>query len=534
MRSSLRWITRLVIAAAGCSLLATPLAVPPSSADISVQATGSTGPKPGGAQRDRLAAPVRVAEPDKTLGSGWRQSRDRAITAATDIDGVNILVADSSDAYAWRTAAVLAEPGVPAESWIGNQCSMDGSHVAVAYAPRSFTNKPDLMQGGGFAAIVNVETREVLKLTFNVTLASFSPGCNPQTRSATFTAYRGMDDLNGVKTRMVTVGVDGDTNADVAVDGQITSAVPVDGGVIGAKQDAIVRIDRAGQIADLTDAAGTPSDLRPAKGGGVAYLERISNNTTRATIWNRGNGARVMAKARLGDLSLEQGAEAIFLTGTPSGVPAVTGSGITVLDAPVDADISSRGRLATTAVLTPGVRTGLARIANAGKGATQDSITKDTPSARGDRLDSKPDEAGSPTVTAVATSTGTAVTLSVQDSGMSASASRLSPSLNGRFAGQRTSAVSHDPTDPERWCAVSRNDINMQALQPTPNQIEWAVDMAVRGELRGSRVRQGGYRGQTGLASVDPQALFPAPTLTGGYVNGRVPANVLLGVLAQE
>ncbi|MCK7623472.1 hypothetical protein MUU72_10260 [Streptomyces sp. RS10V-4] len=94
-----------------------------------------------------------------------------------------------------------------------------------------------------------------------------------------------------------------------------------------------------------------------------------------------------------------------------------------------------------------------------------------------------------------------------------------------------TADVSHDPRDTDRWCSISRNDMSVQALQPTPNQVEWAVDMAVRGELRGKWIRQGDYRAQTGLGSIDPQGLFPLPKLNGG---GRIPANVLLGILAQE
>jgi hypothetical protein len=52
-------------------------------------------------------APGGVADPDRKLGRGWRTSADRAVTSAADSDGLHVLVADSKDAYAWRTAAVL-------------------------------------------------------------------------------------------------------------------------------------------------------------------------------------------------------------------------------------------------------------------------------------------------------------------------------------------------------------------------------------------------------------------------------------------
>ncbi|WP_205530675.1 hypothetical protein [Streptomyces sp. MBT27] len=108
--------------------------------------------------------PGQVEDPGKKLGQDWKSSPDRAVTAAANRDGLDVLVADSSDAYAWKTAATLSEPGMSADSWIGNQCLMDHEHAAVVYAPRSFTNKPDLMQGGAFTAIVNLTTGHVTKL----------------------------------------------------------------------------------------------------------------------------------------------------------------------------------------------------------------------------------------------------------------------------------------------------------------------------------------------------------------------------------
>jgi hypothetical protein len=55
--------------------------------------------------------------------------------------------------------------------------------------------------------------------------------------------------------------------------------------------------------------------------------------------------------------------------------------------------------------------------------------------------------------------------------------------------------------------------------------------MAVRGKLHANYLTQGGWRSQTGLSTVDPQDMFPMPTLTGG---GHIPAQIELGILAQE
>ncbi|MFE7935572.1 hypothetical protein ACFU6S_44000, partial [Streptomyces sp. NPDC057456] len=82
---------------------------------------------------------AQVTDAGKKLGNDWKTSPDRAVTTAADSGGLKILVADSKDAYAWRTLATLAEPGMPADTWIGNACVMDREHVAAVYAPRTFS-----------------------------------------------------------------------------------------------------------------------------------------------------------------------------------------------------------------------------------------------------------------------------------------------------------------------------------------------------------------------------------------------------------
>ncbi|MFE6688565.1 hypothetical protein ACFVFQ_19100 [Streptomyces sp. NPDC057743] len=180
---------RVPVASLAATVLLTgliPASATPAFADTKPQPSPTPSAQP-------TPPPTRVTDPDKKLGKGWNTSPDRVVTAAADVDGLKILVADSSKAYEWKTAATLSEPGMPADSWIGNQCAMDADHVAAVYAPRTFTNKPDLMQGGAFAAIVTVKTGAVTKLPFTASLASFDPTCNPATHTAAFTAFRGMN-----------------------------------------------------------------------------------------------------------------------------------------------------------------------------------------------------------------------------------------------------------------------------------------------------------------------------------------------------
>lgn len=494
------------------------------------------------AQGHSKPAPTgRVTDPDKKLGRGWKTSKDRAVTAAADSHGLKVLVADSSEAYAWNTVASLSEPGMPADSWIGNQCVIDHDHAAVVYAPRTFTNKPDLMQGGAFAAIVNLGSGDVKKLPFTASLAYFDPSCNPQTHTVAFTAFRDMNDPAATRTRVVTVDAAGKLLRESTTKGEITSAVPVENGAVGAMGRHLVHLDPKGKVTDLLAAGGVPFDIHPVTGGKIAFVERNGIQRARARVWSSQGKANVVASGTLGDLELARGgSSSVFLLGHPTGATYLSGSDITRINAPVDTDVSSLGRLAVNPVLTPGLRAGLDRIRNAGKGFTKDEPAPQPPAPSPDSLKT------TETLTVTSTATGTGTQLSQQVTRTAALAGdQLSPVLAARAAissgrgkpsqpartAAVTSIVSHDPTDPDRWCSVSRNDVGAQALQPTSNQVEWAVDMAVRGNLHANYIRQGGYRDQAGLGTIDPQGLFPPPTLTGG---GRIPANVMLGIMAQE
>ncbi|MHC5902901.1 SGNH/GDSL hydrolase family protein [Streptomyces sp. S6] len=450
------------------------------------------------------------------------------MTTAADTGGVKVLVADSKDAYTWRTVATLAEPGMPADSWIGNSCVMDRDHAAVVYAPRTFTNKPDLMQGGAFTAVVDLRSGRVTKLPFTSSLAYFDPSCNPGTRTAAFTAFR--DD----KTRLVTVDTSGRTASDTTVTGQVTSAVPVKDGLVGAHGGHLVHVAPAdGKLQKLAATNGVPFDIRPTAKG-IAFLDH-SGSTAHAKLW-KGRGTPVtLASGKLGDLALEQGTEGrAFLTGDAENTK-LDDTAVARLDVPAGTDVSTHGRLAVDPVLMPGVRAGLDRIGNAGKG-----FTKAEPSPRTRPSQDPTDEDAAPlTITGTATATGEKITETVADPTGDTGRESFSPSLrqsdratsgrNGRAV--RVDERENNPVDTDRWCSVPRNDVKALALQPTSNQVEWAVDMAIRGELRAKWIKQGDWRSQTGLGTVDPQGLFPPPTLKGG---GRIPAQVLLGVLAQE
>ncbi|MFF4501593.1 Tat pathway signal protein [Streptomyces sp. NPDC001401] len=453
------------------------------------------------------------------------------MTTAADSDGLHLLVADSKNAYAWKTVTVLSEPQLPADTWIGNSCVMDDHHAAIAYAPRTFTNKPDLMMGGAFTAIVNLDDGSVTKLPFTASLAYFDPTCNPATHTAVFTALR------DTKTRLVTVNAKGATVADTTANGEITSAVPTKDGVIAAAGNRLVHVDRKGKTAKLIATKHAPYGIRVSGDGTVSYIDRTGNTDANVQTYTHGKKTTV-ASGRLTAMNLRQGIDGtVYLAGKASRGKDFAASGIKALDVSPDADLSTRGRMAIDPVVSPAVQAGIDNITDAGRGftktATREPAAQTTPGRISHAL----------TITGTVPGTGKHTKQKVAEPGTTAGGGP-SPALTGSSKPQTSTmsllttstdstSIEHDPVDPDRWCSVPRNDVDTQALQPTPNQVEWAVDMAIRGNLHSGYLTQGGWRSQTGISTIDPQGLFPVPQLNTGS-GQRIPAQVELGILAQE
>src|SRR5207244_4813916 len=72
--------------------------------------------------------------------------------------------------------------------------------------------------------------------------------------------------------------------------------------------------------------------------------------------------------------------------------------------------------------------------------------------------------------------------------------------------------------------------ICVQVYQPKPKQVEWAVDMAVKGHLEITRPANWH---SNGIGAYSPQAMFPQVSLK-NTTNGQVPAQVMLGILGQR
>ncbi|MFF1839867.1 NocE [Streptomyces sp. NPDC058231] len=508
---------------------------PPSAAQgWSEPSARDTGKK---AENESLSVPAE--ERRSVLGSDFSTSSDRALTTSGDGTGFHLFVADEKNGYEWKAAASLSEPGFETDTWIGNACVTEsGNYAAVAYAPRTFTNKTQLMSRGAFTAVVDLKSGKITKLPLQATLGYFSPGCG-HGDDAVFTALT--DDASKKnQTRLRTVdATTGRLGAKQTVAGQITSAIPTRHGIVAASGRHIVTV-RNNRAKAVADTAAWPFQLKADADGGVTYIDRgpksgrarVAGDDT-AAVARLGETALKSAKPHARPTVLARGKLTKFdLAATPAGQVYITGSAesaSTVPGLPVhnpggiakDARMSSRGTAAVVSRWADG------KDSRIGAGDALDARTVRTTikvldTGRSAVLDAPPLRAPLGGESGLRAGTATSPVLKAQAAPATAKA------LRGVAAASGT-------VEDDRYCSVARNDPKKQAFQPTPRQIEWAVDQAVVGQLNKGATRSSNWK-NTGMAGYAPQALFPLLALSGGsgQSDWHVPAQVMLGITAQE
>lgn len=500
-------------------LVSTWIAVPaPARPDLprAVAAEGSADEHPGTASDQTDALP-----------RDWSRSTDILWTVRGDVTGLHLLVAEQRTAYTWRTVATLSEPGLEADSWIGNACLTEsGRRAVVTYAPRAFVNDGAQMLRGGFNAVVDLRTGAVDKLAVRSTLAYFSPGCGAG-EQAVVTQMRLPEESGAARTRLHVVNAARATvTTTLERAGQLTSALPTDIGVVAARGRQVVRVQRGGPDEVITTARSVPGHLSVDRSGGLAYLSgtRTSNGVSRLDLPSaltpsgriRPVRPETLASARGRWLGLEQGSNgSVFVVGRGSKGRRDLGHGIEELPAQLGSEVSSTGDV----IIEPQTR----EAPNSRKEANADGTYEDAEAVDGYDF-------GEPVPVELQTrvlSSGERIDFSVRPGQEVASGY-----LGGQQAAPAQAAVALSPVtgtvDTDRWCSVPRNDPKTQVYQPTPRQVEWAADQAVVGNLM--TARPANWK-KSGLASWTPQKYFPLPALLGG---GRIPVQILLGILAQE
>ncbi|WP_213012958.1 SGNH/GDSL hydrolase family protein [Paractinoplanes toevensis] len=449
-------------------------------AALSVPQSAAAAPSPP-------PAPSVLPDPARVLPSGWQSAKDRATVVDGTMDGLNVLVAEESAGYRWRTAATLSEPGYDADQWIGQACvTGDGNRAVVVYAPRTFTNRESGMAGGGFTAVVDLRSGAIRKLPVRSTLAYHSPGCGTGSQVAIST-----QDQGGSTVRLIDAAT-GAVTSTYAASGQVTSAVPYDGGTVGVLGRSIVRLGRTG-VTVLATEDGQPFRLHPDTSGGLAYEVAAGDQ---ARVYRLARGKRKsLGSGRLDRLQLTGSAGRVFVLGPDRAKVGTTGlTGWQSIDAPVNAQVSTTGTLA---------------------------VTSSAPAAA-------PGSAAPVTINARLSHSAEKVSFEVRPADATASGSSASPALATAAAAL---APGNDPTDPDRGCSMARNNPAQQAYQATSAQVEWAADLAVKGSLTTTRPANWNNAGNSPYQIQGDNGLFKLHTLAGG---GQVPAQVLLGALAQE
>ncbi|WP_405899133.1 hypothetical protein OG242_17930 [Streptomyces sp. NBC_00727] len=557
IRSRLRVPVTLAVTTA----LAVPLSLPAQADEPKPPESAAQGWNDTTTQQQKLSLkPSAIPAKDRAglLGAGYEKSADTAVTTTGDGTGFHLLAGKEKDGYQLRTVASLFEEGFASDTWIGNHCVTEsGKYAAVSYAPRMFTNKPELMVRGAFTAVVDLTSGKVTKLPFQSSLAYFSPGCG-QGDQAVFTQLTHDGDKKQ-QTRLITVdAATGKESKPVTLAGQVTSAIPTDEGIVAAHGNKLVRINGTAEKT-LASTTTVPFQITADADGGITYIDRDLDKkasdepAARAkhldrTMVRRGKRTEpvTVASGKLHAWDLTRSARGeVFVTGKATSTSTTLPKRVhNPGKLPKGAEISSHAQAALTTTWSDG-KTTLVNPEDAAKPRPARTALRMLDSGKSVTLDLRPGahrvgDAAQGRALSPALPTGGPV-----DSGPDTSGKSTEGMSTQSFRTQALAGQADNPSEGtgERYCAVARNDAKKQAFQPTPRQVEWAVDQAVVGEL--NFYRSPNWK-NTGTGGYQPQGLFP-PTVLAGDPNGtldnedpdvtdkwHIPAQVMLGITAQE
>jgi hypothetical protein len=454
------------------------------------------------------------------LPPDWRAATDRLWTVRGDATGLHLLAAEQRRGYAWRTVTTLSEPGVETDRWVGNACLTEsGRYAVVVYGPRAFTNDAALFLRGGFTAVVDMESGAVRKLPVRATLAYFNPGCGTG-ETVILTQSRFSEESNGPSnTRLLEVDAPTARITPVTEQvGQLTSAVPTPSGVVAARGRELVVIGPERRVRRLTSTASTAAHLTVDADGGVMFLtgSRRHNAVSRVDPERPGHRPVAVATSRGSWLGVSRGHRGqVFITGQDVR-PRTAPHGVRLLRAHPTARISTGGDAAIVPERTPRPADDTAAWRKAmtsprtGPDAGPAPVSMTVRFLHNDarvKFEVRPGLRSSPHFT---------------------SGQRAAYAPASIRTGSARSLGAQGTAEPDATCSVPRNDPHTQVYQPTARQVEWAADQAVVNNLQ--TPRPANWK-ESGLPSWTPQQMFPSRSLEGG---GRVPVQILLGILAQE
>jgi hypothetical protein len=492
---------------------------------------------PAGAATAPPAAAGAFAQPTAALGSGWSSSTDQITVGVGDSNGFHILVAREHDAFTWTNPVSLDVPELDMGPWTGEVCTTgDGKYAIAVYAPSSVTNHPALAEAGAFAAAIDLTTGKATALISGVQLAYHTPGCGLGD-DAVLTRALGADEQ---QTQLI------DVNAATAqvtgiktVHAQVTNAVPVAGHDYGIVDAALARIGDDGSVTKVAELAGRAYSL-VVTNRGIDTVVAASGNAI-VQHWD-GAHLRTLGSGDLSDLQFypqNQGTD--LLVGDTAKIAPLDSSIRLLRRGTLPDAVSRQGDLVAdrveseqiAAMTRPQGTTDTALLA----GRIDVSVTATRSSSRstGVTLADGPRSTSVAPVVVSGTSgrmggshsPGAAVP-DVTVRPLTFTSGGSNPAADGDYEVAVDLSTATDAGNPT--CLVPRNTPTDQVLQPTSAMAEWAVDQAVHGDLTVSRPAN---FLNTGQAAYKPQVMFPPVSLS-GPVGGTIPAQVELGILAQE
>jgi hypothetical protein len=459
-------------------------------------------------------APTAVQSPDQALGSKWRSSSDVVVTGAGDADGYHLYVAREKDAFAWHTLATLTSHSVDIGPWAGSVCVTGSGRYAVAvFAPEKAVDRPQLAAAGGIAAVVDTNTGVAHTVATGVQLAYFNPSCGPADR-ALLTRETGDIDSHP-ETELLTVdAAAGKVVRTRHISAQFTTPAAAPEGDYGVVGGQLVKLaNTGGSYTKLGHPQGSTFGVQATADGAVdvvsvdggrAVAQRYAKGRFTTTATGPKNrlqlfGLRGGHNVLVGQVTRQAGTLA-DLTTIPE-TRSVTG-------------LSGDGHLVVEEAMSSQTAQSVAHPLTAAPTGTAGSVQLKLRAVAG---------AAEQTSTVATTA---APTLDVD-------LDALSPMQTVTPKAAATSSF----TIEQPRCAVPRNDPTVQPFQPSPNQVEWAVDNAVHGTL--TLTRPANYL-KAGLPAYQPQGSngwfkLDNPensTLPAG--SRAVPAQVMLGIVAQE
>jgi hypothetical protein len=515
-------------------MVVTGVAASSATAPPSVRADSARAPDRAGARPEAsLASPNQAppapakpkpAPPVRTVAVSRIPAGDEIVAGRGDGQGWHLYAAAAAGGWTWHPLATLRPAvGADGERWTGRQClTGDGRYVVTVVAPWSANNSPAGMNGAGLAYVADAHTGAVRPLVGGVSLHYFTPSCGPGS-SVALTRYSGPDEQDTVLVRAdaATAGV----RQVLAVRGQVTGAVPAaDGGFLAVRGRDVVHLDAAGETVRART-GGQPFDLVANGVGGTDFL--VGTNGHEASVWQLDRaGARQVGTGNFADLALFNGRDGHAVAAGTTRLD--TSSGMRVL--PADGRVQAASLDGGAVALEP---VGDGRSA-AGSGAS--GVVPRTPLVL-QTIVGRTSSASVPAVPAVGRVTrwtpdtagpavGVLPTWMADDGSRGAGPVPAGAATGGTAQRSATAASAFVST-----CAVARNHVDLQVMQPSPAMVDWAANLAARSLLSGAHARPAGFA-NLGLPGYSPSADFPLPSLAGS--GGNIPREVLDAIFAQE